>query len=79
MSLIPGSGRWPGGENGMPPVFLPEEFHGQRSLVGYSPWGQKEPDVTEHSIYTYMCINICRSIHIFIYAKEIKSRGKEYT
>ena len=22
------------------PVFLPgEEFHGQRSLVGYSPWG----------------------------------------
>ena len=24
------------------PVFLPEEFHGQRSLVGYSPWGHKE-------------------------------------
>ena len=23
------------------PVFLPEEFHGQRSLVGYSPWGHK--------------------------------------
>ena len=22
------------------PVFLPREFHGQRSLVGYSPWGQ---------------------------------------
>ena len=21
------------------PVFLPEESHGQRSLVGYSPWG----------------------------------------
>ena len=21
------------------PVFLPEEFHGQRSLAGYSPWG----------------------------------------
>ena len=21
------------------PVFLPGEFHGQRSLVGYSPWG----------------------------------------
>ena len=20
-------------------VFLPEEFHGQKSLVGYSPWG----------------------------------------
>ena len=24
------------------PVFLPEESHGQRSLVGYSPWGHKE-------------------------------------
>ena len=30
-------------ENGMQPtpVFLPGEFHGQRSLVGYSPWGSK--------------------------------------
>ena len=27
------------------PVFLPGEFHGQRSLVGYSPWGCKESDV----------------------------------
>ena len=24
------------------PVFLPGEFHGQRSLVVYSPWGLKE-------------------------------------
>ena len=29
------------------PVFLPEEFHGQRSLKGYSPWGHKELDTTE--------------------------------
>ena len=29
-------------------VFLPGEFHGQRSLVGYSPWGCKELDTTEH-------------------------------
>jgi len=29
------------------PVFLPGEFRGQRSLVGYSPWGCKESDVTE--------------------------------
>jgi len=28
------------------PVFLPGEFHGQRSLVGYSLWGQKELDTT---------------------------------
>ena len=26
------------------PVVLPEESHGQRSLVGYSPWGHKESD-----------------------------------
>ena len=24
------------------PVFLPGKFHGQRSLVGYSPWDRKE-------------------------------------
>ena len=29
------------------PVFLPGESHGQRSLVGYSPWGHKESDMTE--------------------------------
>ena len=28
-------------------VFLEGEFHGQRSLVGYSPWGRKEMDMTE--------------------------------
>ena len=28
-------------------VFLPGEFHGQRSLVGYSPWGYRESDTTE--------------------------------
>ena len=29
------------------PVFLPGKFHGQRSLVGYSPWGCKELDTTD--------------------------------
>ena len=29
------------------PVLLPGESHGQRSLVGYSPWGHKELDTTE--------------------------------
>ena len=31
------------------PVFLPGEFHGQRSVVGYCPWGHKESDMTEHA------------------------------
>ena len=29
------------------PVILPGKSHGQRSLVGYSPWGRKELDMTE--------------------------------
>ena len=29
------------------PAFLPGGSHGQRSLVGYSPWGHKESDRTE--------------------------------
>ena len=29
------------------PVFLPGESHGQRSLIGYSPWGHTESDLTE--------------------------------
>ena len=30
------------------PIFLPRESQGQRSLVGYSPWGCKKLDKTEH-------------------------------
>ena len=29
------------------PIFLPKEFHRQRSLMGYSPWDLKELDTTE--------------------------------
>ena len=39
---IPKLGRSPGVGNGNPaPVFLPRKFHGQRGLVGYSPWVAK--------------------------------------
>ena len=31
-------------------VFLPGEFHGQRNLVGSSPWGCEESDTTEQLI-----------------------------
>ena len=36
-------------EEGMQPtpVLLPGESHGQRSLVGYSPWGRKELNTPE--------------------------------
>ena len=33
-------------------VFLPGEFHGQRSLVGHSSRGHKEMDMTEQLILT---------------------------
>ena len=37
------------------PVFLPGKFHGQRSLVGYSPWGHKESDTTEQLHFHLQC------------------------
>ena len=38
------------------PIFLPGKFHGQRSLAGYTPWGHKESDTTEHP---QRCDRIC--------------------
>ena len=35
-------------------VFLSGEFHGQKSLVGYSPWGHKESDITEWLILSLL-------------------------
>ena len=37
----------PLGQEDPTPAFLPGESHGQRSLVGYSPWGCKESDMSE--------------------------------
>ncbi|KAM7244136.1 hypothetical protein CapIbe_004744, partial [Capra ibex] len=28
-------------------VFLPGKFHGQRNLMGYSPWARKESDTAK--------------------------------
>ena len=48
MGSIPGVRKIPWRRAWQPiPVFLPGEFHGQRSLAGYSPWGHKESDLTE--------------------------------
>ena len=45
---FPASGRSPWRRVWLPtPVFFPGESHGQRSLVGYSPWSPKESDTTE--------------------------------
>ena len=43
------------------PVFLPGKFHGQRSLVGYSPWGHKESATTERAhIHTHTSITFLK-------------------
>ena len=45
---IPGSGRSPGGGHGYPVQYsCLEKPHGQGSLVGYSPRGCKESEMTE--------------------------------
>jgi len=40
------------------PVLLPGKSHGQRSLVGCSPWGHEESDTTErlHFHFSLSCI-----------------------
>ena len=47
-------------------VFLPGKFPGQRSLVGYSPWGCKELYVTEHThiLYTYEYYPVIKKMEI---------------
>ena len=40
-------------------VFLAGEFHGQRSLVGYSPWGHKELDMTEWLTLSHLDESYC--------------------
>ena len=45
----------PGVGNGNPLTgILAWEFHGHRSLVGYSPWGCKQPNTTEQQSTTHM-------------------------
>ena len=48
LGSIPGLGRFPWSRKWQPTlVFLAGESHGQRSLVGYSPWDHKESDTTK--------------------------------
>ena len=60
LDLIPGLGRSPGRGHGKPLQFsFLENAHGQRSLVGYSPWGRKELYTTEQLSTEHIgCINI---------------------
>ena len=51
VGLIPGSGRSPREGNSNPLQYsCLKNPHGQRSLAGYSPWGRRESDATEHKL-----------------------------
>ena len=55
MASIPGLGRSSERGHGNPlEDSCLEKSHGQRSLVGYSPWGCKESDITEVTEHTRM-------------------------
>ena len=57
------------------PVFLPGEFHGRRSLAGFSPWGCKELDTTEHlSMHTHLIFkSVSHFEFIFVYGMRVCS------
>jgi len=57
-SSIPGLGKIPWRREWLPtPIFLPGEFHGQRNLVGYSPWDRKESDTSERLTLSLFTLN----------------------
>ena len=69
---IPGLGRSFGEGNGQPTrVLLPVKSHGWRNLVGYSPWGCKESDMTERLHFTsllgYLKKNGCKRTYLVAY------------
>ena len=53
---IPELGRFPGGGHNNPLVFLPRESHGQRSQVGYSPWGHKESETADYAQHRFLLL-----------------------
>ena len=39
------------------PIFFSGEFYGQRSLVGYHPWGCKKLDTTEQLTLSHVMLS----------------------
>ena len=79
---IHGWGRSPGGGKWQPtPVFSPEKFHGQKSLVGHSLWGHKESDMTEqpstHTQFiqqlTFIKQTLCQEVYILWFSNPYKN------
>ena len=70
--LIPGQEDPQKKEMATHPVFLAGEFHGQRSLAGYSPWGRKELDMTEGVTNAFTHDGIC-------FQGQVRSNSKKLT
>ena len=67
LGSVVGSGRSPGEGNGNPPQYsCLEKPHGQRSLVGCSPWGHKESDThnTQHWFITLYKLHVNNNIFL---------------
>ena len=48
------------------PGLLPGKSHGQRSLVGYSPWDRKESDTTERPLHFTQVYSACGNLPVHI-------------
>ena len=70
----PWNGKIPQSRKWQPtPLFLPGESLGQRSLVGYSPWGCKESDRTKRLIhFQKKHQRSYKTIHLAVLGKEIR-------
>ena len=61
------------------PVFLSGKSQGQRSLMGYSPWGQRESNTTEHTcnhafvVYARHCVRGFIYLHVFFHLIFVQS------
>ena len=75
LGLIPELGRSPGEGNSYPPVFLPGEFNGQRSLAGYRPWGCKQSDVTKWLTLSLLCAKLTSLTFLFLKMRLCFGRG----
>ena len=59
-------------------VFLPGEFHGQRSLAGYSPWGHKESDTLRDWAHQICSLSNFLYVQIyFLYSEMIQIRTNQ--
>ena len=77
LGSIPGSENSPGEGNGNPlTVCLPGEFHGQRSLAGYSPFGQRSQ--TRLSDCTATTIQQCSLFSYFKGLENIMIQRKKF-